>query len=128
VISGVLRTEDYARLWLNGAQIGEFESTLGLYGWARVPKSLPVTLNLRAGENRLLVKLTSMHNAHSFAFNVPQLAPDGEVPAPLLCPAFSRRTATEERRRYFAAMPSVCSTCGRARFICGSPKSTIARL
>ena len=44
----VLRTEDYARVWLNGSQVAEFESSLGLYGWARVPKSYPVTLALKA--------------------------------------------------------------------------------
>ncbi|MCU0982241.1 MAG: hypothetical protein MUF25_24055, partial [Pirellulaceae bacterium] len=34
--------------------LGVLESSLGLYGWARVPKSYPVTLPLKAGENRLL--------------------------------------------------------------------------
>jgi len=67
----VLRTEDYTRVWLNGLQVAEFESSLGLYGWARVPKSCAVTLPLKAGQNRLLVKFTSLHNAHGFAFHIP---------------------------------------------------------
>jgi len=99
-LSAVLRTEDYARVWLNGVEVAEFESALGLYGWARVPKSQPVSLELKAGGNRLLVKLTSVHNAHGLAFNVAELtgltAPDEKDLAAVLSSTSSRFTPGNE--------------------------------
>jgi len=100
LVETVLRTEDYARVWLNGEQVAEVESNLGLYGWARVPKSYPVTLHLKAGENRLLVKFTSMHNAHGFAFNIPRLTgltgPDEKDMAAVISSTANRLTADNQ--------------------------------
>ncbi|MGO8745514.1 MAG: hypothetical protein ACLQNE_05950 [Thermoguttaceae bacterium] len=99
-LPAVLRTEDYARVWLNGERIAEVESSLGLYGWARVPKSYPLTLKLKAGENRLLVKFTSLHSAHGLAFQFPQLtgltAPDEKDMAAVLSSTEDRFTPVNQ--------------------------------
>jgi hypothetical protein len=72
-LDAVYRTEDFARLWLNGTPVAETVRERSFYGASRTADSFPVRLTLHAGENRLLVKHTSLHNAHGFAFNVPGL-------------------------------------------------------
>ena len=64
--------EDDVRVWINGSKIGEAYRT-GTS--SRFPASLKTGLRLTAGENRLLVKVTCMHGARSFAFALPGITP-----------------------------------------------------
>jgi hypothetical protein len=95
----VYRSEDFLRFWLNEAVIGTFLMEPNLYKGSRVPRTIHLRLALPAGENRLLVKHTSMHNAHGFAFNVPALsgqsAPDEEDLTELVNSKVSRFTSAD---------------------------------
>ena len=71
-LEAVYRSEDFVRVWLNGVPVVESVRERSFYGASRTAESFPVRLQLHAGENRLLVKHTSLHNAHGFAFNIPQ--------------------------------------------------------
>ena len=59
--------EDFVGAWLNSKKIGQ---AVRDYGPHRYPVALVVDLPLAAGENRLLVKITSMYAAHGFAFGL----------------------------------------------------------
>jgi len=68
---------DGVRLWLDGKEIGIAE-TPGRAGSSRFAASLRTKLDLKAGENRLLLKITSMHGLHGFAFAMPPHTPTHE--------------------------------------------------
>jgi len=65
---------DNVRAWLNGKPIGVAHNPHGSSA-SRFPASLGATLNLEQGDNRLLIKITSMHGAHGFAFSLPPHTP-----------------------------------------------------
>ncbi|NQT36915.1 MAG: LamG domain-containing protein, partial [Planctomycetes bacterium] len=69
---------DNIQAWLNGESVGTAHNP-GRSGSSRFPAALMTTLRLRPGENRLLVKITSMHGAHGFAFAMPPLTPSNPV-------------------------------------------------
>lgn len=68
-----LFAEDYVRVWLNGEQIGEAHRR---FGPNRFPSEVATFLQLKKGENRLLVKIGSLHSAHGFAFSLPAIHPN----------------------------------------------------
>lgn len=71
---------DAIRLWLDGKQLGTAE-TPNRASASRYAASLRTRLSLKAGENRLLVKITSMHGLHGFAFAMPPYTPThGRIP------------------------------------------------
>jgi len=65
---------DDVQAWLNGVSLGVANNP-DRHGSSRLPASLIVRLPLESGDNRLLVKVTSMHGAHGFAFALPPLTP-----------------------------------------------------
>jgi len=65
---------DNIKAWLNGKEVGGVGNP-GRSGASRFPAGLNATLELAAGENRLAVKITSMHGRHGFAFSIPSLTP-----------------------------------------------------
>ena len=77
VVEVAYRSEDLVRIWVNGKIAGEASQ---ITPQVRIPKTWRFKFDLKAGENRLLVKHTSIHNAHGFAMNIPRLtgldAPD----------------------------------------------------
>ena len=74
VVSVRIDALDAIRLWLDGKEIATAE-TPGRAGSSRFAASLRTNLSLKAGENRLLVKITSMHGLHGFAFAMPPYTP-----------------------------------------------------
>ena len=68
-----LYAEDSIGGWLGDEKLGESHRAHSQP--SRFPSALCVPLKLRAGENRLLLKLTSIHAAHGFAFGIPGLTP-----------------------------------------------------
>ena len=70
---------DNVRAWLNGKQVGGVGNP-GRSGASRFPAGLNAALPLIAGENRLLIKITSMHGRHGFAFSIPSLTPSNDTP------------------------------------------------
>ncbi len=66
--------EDNVRAWINGELLGEAHTT-NPNGASRFAAALLSKLHLKAGENRLLVKITSMHGVHGFAFAIDGLTP-----------------------------------------------------
>ncbi|NQT36896.1 MAG: hypothetical protein HQ581_05380, partial [Planctomycetes bacterium] len=69
---------DNIQAWLNGESVGTAHNP-GRSGSSRFPAALMTTLRLQPGENRLLVKITSMHGAHDFAFAMPPLTPSNPI-------------------------------------------------
>jgi len=65
---------DNLRLWLNGTLVGEAGNP-GRRGSSRFAASLVTKLDLQEGANRLLLKITSMHGLHGFAFAMPPFPP-----------------------------------------------------
>jgi hypothetical protein len=61
---------DNIRAWLNGKEIGVAHNP-NRRGSSRFAAALVQTLDLKQGDNRLLVKITSMHGKHGFAFAMP---------------------------------------------------------
>ena len=70
VIEAAYRSEDLVRIWVNGKIAGEMSQCTPQ---VRTPKTWKTKFDLNAGENRLLVKHTSIHNTHGFALNIPQI-------------------------------------------------------
>ncbi len=70
--------EDCIGVWLNGAKVGE---AIRHYGPSHCPTAFVAPLQLAAGENRLLVKITSLFGKHGFA-----CALDGLTPGATLLP------------------------------------------
>jgi hypothetical protein len=68
---------DGIRLWLDGEEIAA-SGTPGRSGSSRFAASLQTKLSLKAGETRLLLKITSMHGLHGFAFAMPPYTPTHE--------------------------------------------------
>ena len=68
-----LYAEDSIGGWLNGQSLGQVHRAASQP--SRFPSALCVPMRLAEGENRLLLKLTSLHAAHGFAFAVPGLTP-----------------------------------------------------
>ncbi|NQU23767.1 MAG: hypothetical protein HQ567_21000 [Candidatus Nealsonbacteria bacterium] len=64
--------------WLNGEPVGTAHNP-ARSGSSRFAAALMTTLQLRPGENRLLLKITSMHAAHGFAFAMPPLTPSNPI-------------------------------------------------
>jgi len=69
---------DNVRAWLNGEPVGTAHNP-DRSGSSRFAAALMTTLRLSAGENRLLVKITSMHGTHGFAFAMPPLTPSNAI-------------------------------------------------
>jgi hypothetical protein len=65
---------DDIRVWLNGEIQGEAFNPHRA-GSSRLPAAWVKTLALKRGANRLLVKITSMHGLHGFAFAMPPYTP-----------------------------------------------------
>ena len=59
--------EDFLRVWANGRELGQ---AVRNYGPNHYPVPLVVNLPLAKGENRLLVKITSLFGTHGFAFGL----------------------------------------------------------
>ncbi len=76
--------EDYIKAWVNGKLLGHVGRRGGP---SRAPSSLRVQLPLVAGDNRLLVKISSIHAAHGFSFSLPGYTPDHPL-TPLQWPAW----------------------------------------
>ncbi|MDP6633905.1 MAG: discoidin domain-containing protein [Phycisphaerae bacterium] len=70
---------DNIKAWLNGKQVGGVGNP-HRSGASRFPAGLNATLELAAGANRLLIKITSMHGRHGFAFSIPSLTPSNDTP------------------------------------------------
>ena len=69
---------DNIKAWLNGKEAGGAGNP-GRSGASRFPAGLNATLELAAGDNRLMVKITSMHGRHGFAFAIPSLTPSNDT-------------------------------------------------
>jgi len=69
-----LYARDNIRMWLNGKVAAEANNP-GRGGASRLDASVTAKLALTKGVNHLLVKITSMHGRHGFAFAIPQLTP-----------------------------------------------------
>ncbi len=69
---------DNVRAWLNGEPVGTARNP-ARSGSSRFAAALMTTLRLQPGENRLLVKITSMHGAHGFAFAMPPITPSNAI-------------------------------------------------
>ena len=69
---------DNVKAWLNGKEAGGAGNP-GRSGASRFPAGLNATLELAAGDNRLMVKITSMHGRHGFAFAIPSLTPSNDT-------------------------------------------------
>ncbi len=65
---------DNIRVWLGGKVLAQANNP-GRSGASRFDASVIATMNLAAGVNHLLVKITSMHGRHGFAFAIPQVTP-----------------------------------------------------
>ncbi len=65
---------DNIRAWLNGRLVGQAGNP-GRAGSSRFAASLITKLQLAPGDHRLLVKITSMHGMHGFAFAMPPFTP-----------------------------------------------------
>jgi len=65
---------DNIRVWLNGKDIGQAGNP-NRAGSSRFAASLLKKISLKKGPNRLLVKITSMHGLHGFAFSMPPFTP-----------------------------------------------------
>ena len=68
---------DNIAAWLNGRSLGVAHNSQR-DGASRFPASLVVQLPLEPGENRLLIKITSMHGVHGFAFALPPIIPSSD--------------------------------------------------
>lgn len=73
--------EDCIAVWLNGERIAEaLDAELtSPERYSRYSTSLEGQLDLSAGANRVLVKVTSKFGAHGFAFSLPQIMPGHPV-------------------------------------------------
>ncbi len=69
---------DNIRAWLNGEPVATAHNP-SRAGSSRFAAALTTTLQLKPGENRLLLKITSMHGAHGFAFAMPPLTPSNPI-------------------------------------------------
>jgi len=69
---------DNIKAWLNGKELAAVGNP-HRSGASRFPAGLNATLELAAGENHLLVKITSMHGRHGFAFSIPSLTPSNDT-------------------------------------------------
>ena len=69
-----LYARDNIRMWLNGKMAAQANNPRRA-GASRFDASVNVKLELSKGVNHLLVKITSMHGRHGFAFAIPQLTP-----------------------------------------------------
>ena len=69
---------DNIKACLNGKELAAAGNP-GRAGASRFPAALNAKLELQAGENRLLVKITSMHGLHGFAFSIPSLTPSNDA-------------------------------------------------
>ncbi|MHC5075228.1 MAG: HzsA-related protein [Planctomycetota bacterium] len=70
--------EDDVRVWLNGDLLGQAYPGGGRSS-CRMPAGLRRELHLKAGENRLLIKITTMFGARSFSFAVPAITVHNEI-------------------------------------------------
>jgi len=61
--------EDAIRVWVNGKMVGQGGRVAG----GRFKRFLDVELPLQPGENRLLVKVTSLFARHGFSFAIPRI-------------------------------------------------------
>jgi len=59
--------EDFVCAWVNGKKLGQ---AVRNYGPHRYPVPLVVNIPLQKGDNRLLVKITSLFGRHGFAFGL----------------------------------------------------------
>jgi hypothetical protein len=64
--------EDAVGVWLNGVKV---KHAWRRNGPSRFPTPLHTPLDLKAGRNRLLLKITSIHAAHGFAFGLEGVTP-----------------------------------------------------
>ena len=64
--------EDFVKVWLNGKPVGEVVRN---YGASHTPTPLVAALPLAAGDNRLLLKITTMWGKHGFAFGLDGVTP-----------------------------------------------------
>ena len=76
VVDVDIYAEDNVRLWLNGEKIGTAHATGSN---SRFPADLQEKLALKAGENRILVKVTSMHGMRGFSFAIPLVTPSNDI-------------------------------------------------
>ena len=65
---------DNIRMWLNGEFVAQAANP-NRDGASRFAAGMVTTINLKQGENRLLIKITSMHGMHGFAFAMPPFTP-----------------------------------------------------
>jgi len=65
---------DNIRMWLNGTLVAEAGNP-ARHAASRFAAGLIAQLNLERGQNRLLIKITSMHGLHGFAFAMPPFTP-----------------------------------------------------
>ncbi|MHC4271790.1 MAG: hypothetical protein ACYST2_05710, partial [Planctomycetota bacterium] len=70
--------EDDVKVWLNGDLLGQAYPAGGRSS-CRMPAGLRCNLPLKAGENRLLIKITTMFGARSFSFAIPALTPHNKI-------------------------------------------------
>ncbi len=68
---------DNIRVWLNGKAVGQAGNP-NRAGSSRFAASLVKKISLKKGPNRLLVKITSMHGLHGFAFAMPPFTPSND--------------------------------------------------
>jgi len=69
---------DDVRVWLNGRPVGEAHNP-ARSGASRFAAHLATNVQLQPGENRLLLKITSMHGVHGFSFALPPFVPSNPV-------------------------------------------------
>ena len=89
---------DNVKAWLNGKEVGGVGNP-GRAGASRFPAGLNATLELAAGDNRLMVKITSMHGRHGFAFAIPSLTPSNNTRPGRLTEMYNLRAGDEPYAR-----------------------------
>jgi len=72
-----LFARDNIRAWVGGKVVGQAGNP-HRSGASRFPASLVARMDLAEGENPLLVKITSMHGRHGFAFAIPSVTPSSD--------------------------------------------------
>ncbi len=75
--------EDAIGLWLNGVKV---KHVWRRNGPSRFPTPLHTELALKAGKNRLLLKITSIHAAHGFSFGLHGVTPTHPLVPGGVCP------------------------------------------